>query len=138
MPVTYPDLVHHYRATSSYDANRQEVAGAPTTVELNVKAFIIRPGSGVSPTAFGQVEIGSDTILLDPYNANGTLRVVRADDWFKDVATSERWNAVGPGDPMRLPSSFASATPRYSHIEVRVERADIEAAGVRSSNILEP
>lgn len=136
--MIYPDRVDHYRMVTTFDSNGQETAAAPTTVETDVKAWIVRPGSGITPTAFGQIEIASDTILLHPYDSTGELRVVRSGDWFKDRVTEEVWNCAGPGDPIRLPSSFGSVKPRYSHIEVRVERANIEAAGVRPSDIMEP
>jgi len=138
MIFPWPDLVNHLRKVTTYGADHLEVAAAPTTVESNVKCWIIRPGSGTDQTAFGLAETANDMILIEPYNSSDGLRVVRRGDSFKDTATDDIWNAVGPGTPVRQPSSFVNVTAKYSHIEVPVVRADIEAAGVHPTDIVEP
>jgi len=136
--MIYPDRVDHYRRVTTIDANGQEKAAAPTTINVNLRAWIVRPDSSVTQMPFGQAELANDTILLEPYDANQELIRVEHGDFFVDRETKERWNARGPGDPIRLPSSFASVTPRYSHVEVTVVRSDLEADGVRPEEVWEP
>lgn len=136
--IRFPHLVDHYRPNTTFDATNMETAAAPTTVEKVVKCYIAKPGSDVMETAFGPVPTGEELILLQPYDSNGKLRVVRDNDFFEDRDTSLRWIAKGPGDPLPIPSSLAGHKVKFSHIEVKVVRSDLESATVYPTTMVEP
>lgn len=136
--IRFPDLVDHYRPNTTFDSDNMETAAAPTTVEKVVKCWIVSPSSEVTPTVFGDVETAQDLILMQPYDGNGKLRVVRDNDFFEDRATGDRWIAQAPGRPIKLPSSFAGKTVRFSHIEVKIVRSDLESATVYPTTMVEP
>ncbi len=126
-----PHRVTVKRETQTFNATTgAPIAKALVTVYSAVKALISPESTSPHFTPFGPAETQESMIFFAALDGDDNAYTIRYGDTLVDDQSGEIWIAVNPGHVFQKPTGFSSGVTTKDHIEVKVRRADIEAAGI--------